>query len=184
MGNSPAFFAIKTIGESRASGHKPCSLLKAARHNLREIEAERGAYGKIDPQHCHLNEILCGPSTAQGVQELAQRLLSDAGTPALRKDHVQAVEVLFSLPASPPQGIEPRRYFEQCQAWLRRAMPLPQLLATIHLDETAPHLHVLLLPLHEGNHVGGALNTRPKLKNLRDSFYDNVAGPTGLPSRP
>lgn len=181
MADSPVYFAVKTIGMSRACGHKPCSLYNAARHNLREIEAERGPYGKIDPQRSPLNEILSGTSTAQGVHDLAQTLLSEAAIPALRKDHVQAVEVLFSLPTATPQGIAPRHYFEQCLAWLRRAMPLPQLLATIHHDEAAPHMHVLLLPLQDGKHTGGALNTKPNLKKLRDLFFDQVSGPAGLP---
>lgn len=42
-------FAVKTIGLSRCNGRKPCALLEAARHNLREIQAERGAIaGRID----------------------------------------------------------------------------------------------------------------------------------------
>ena len=49
MAESIAHFAVKSIGLSRVNGRKPCTLLEAARHNLREIQAEQGATGHIDP---------------------------------------------------------------------------------------------------------------------------------------
>lgn len=178
MAESIQHFALKTIGLSRCNGRKPCNMLEAARHNLREIQAELGARGHIDPQRMTSNATLAGPTTAAEVQALANELLAVVDTSKLKRDHVQAIEAVFGLP--PGTRIEPLAYFAKCVEWLRVAVPLPVLLAVVHMDEAAPHAHVLLLPVKDGKHVGGALNTRPHLKQLRESFFAQVAGPAGL----
>jgi len=164
MAESISHFAIKTIGLSRCNGRKPCTLLEAAKHNLRQIQSELGANGHIDPCRMAHNVTLAGPSTAAQVQARANELLSTVDTSKLKRDHVQSLEVVFSLPPGTP--IEPLAYFAKCVEWLRVAVPLPVLLAVVHMDEAAPHAHVLLLPVMGGQHVGGALNTRPSGQHL------------------
>jgi hypothetical protein len=171
-------FAAKSIGLSRCGGRKPSTLLTAARHNLREIQAELGAHGRIDARRTAGNTRLAGPATAAEVVALADRLLVSVDTSKLKRDHVQAVEVVFSLKLG--STIDAPVYFARCLAWTEQALRLPVLLATVHTDEAAPHLHVLLLPLRDGKHIGGAANARPELKRLRESFFAEVAGPAGL----
>lgn len=171
-------FALKTIGRSTRGGRKPCDLLTAARHNLREIQAELGANGHINSQRMGDNVTLLGPDTAAKVQAQADGLLATVDTSRLKCDHVQAIEVLFSLPLGAP--IEPLGYFTKCLAWVRIALPLPVLSAVIHMDEAAPHMHALLLPMKDGKHVGGALIDLEATKRLRESFFQKVAGPAGL----
>ena len=180
MAGDVAYFAAKTIGMSKVNGRKPCDLLTAARHNLREIQAEHGSVGRIDPGRSATNAILAGPADAAQVQALAVALLAAAGLnpAAMRRDHVQALEFVFSLP--PSSGVDPAAYFARCLAWLTGALPLPLLSAVTHADEVAPHLHVLLLPLADGVYAGGKPVERPKLLRLRESFFNVVAGPAGL----
>lgn len=178
MAENVLHFALKTIGRSTREGRKPCDLLSAARHNLREIQAELGARGHIDPRRMTDNVTLAGPATAAQVQALANELLALVDTTKLKRDHVQAVEVVFSLPPGTP--IEPLAYFSKCVEWLRVAVPLPVLLAVVHMDEAAPHTHVLLLPVKDGKHVGGRLIDLEAAKRLRESFFQKVAGPAGL----
>lgn len=178
MAESISHFAVKTIGMSTVNGRKPCTLMEAARHNLRQIQAELGANGHINPRRMVENITLAGPATAAQVQTMADELLAAVDTSKLKRDHVQAIEVVFSLP--PDAHVEPLAYFSRCLEWLRLAVPLPVLLATVHRDEAAPHMHALMLPVKDGKHVGGALNTRPNLKQLRESFFTQVAGPAGL----
>ena len=180
MAGDVAYFAAKTIGMSKVNGRKPCDLLTAARHNLREIQAEMGSVGRIDPGRSATNAILAGPTDAAQVQALAVSLMAAAGLnpAAMRRDHVQALEFVFSLP--PSSGVDPAAYFARCLAWLAQALPLPVLSAVSHADEVAPHLHVLLLPLADGIYAGGKPVERPKLLRLRESFFNVVAGPTGL----
>ncbi|NMM77560.1 plasmid recombination protein [Acidovorax sp. SRB_24] len=181
MAESIAHFAVKSIGLSRVNGRKPCTLLEAARHNLREIQAEQGATGHIDPTRTHCNSILHGPVSAAEVQAQAGALLDAVGIHAdkLRRDHCQAIEAVFSLPqdAAIPDSAA---YFAQCLAWLAGASALPVLSAVVHRDESAMHLHVLLLPLKDGAHVGSAPIDRAALKSLREDFFAKVAGPAGL----
>lgn len=181
MAESAYHFSVKTIGLSRCNGRKPCTLLEAARHNLREIQAELGAIGRIDAQRMARNSVMTGPHTAAEVQALADALLVNVDTTRLKRDHVQAVEVVFSLPPAAAIGLE--GYFARCLQWLSNAMPMPVLLATAHHDEAAPHLHVLLLPVAAGKHVGGALIDRAKLRSHHESFFTQVAGPAGLKRR-
>ena len=105
------FFAVGTIGQSKRAGRKPSTLLGAARHNQRAIQAERGGRRHIDPTRSNLNETIAGPATPDAVVALALALMTAAGVKVdkLRKDHTQAVELLFSLP--PDTTIDTGEYF-------------------------------------------------------------------------
>lgn len=180
MAGDVQFIAFKTIGLSRVNGRRPCTLVQAAGHNLRSLQGELGAVGRIDPRRSAENVLVSGPDTPEGVQALATSLLAAAGIdPAkMRRDHVQALELVVSLP--PAAAIDAAAYFDCCMAWLDKALPLPVLLATIHHDEAAPHLHALLLPVLDGQYVGGRPIERAALLRLRESFFKEVAGPAGL----
>lgn len=173
-------FAVKSLGLSRYGGRKPQTLLDAARHNLREIQAEKGANSHIDPLRTPGNVLLAGPDTANDVVDLGQRIARDASIDfsKLRKDHCQAIEVVFSLPVK--STIDAVPYFAQCLAWARQAYGLPVLLATAHHDEGAKHLHVLLLPVLNGSYVGSKPITKAVTSEKRESFFQQVAGPSGL----
>ena len=181
MAESIAHFAVKSIGLSRVNGRKPCTLLEAARHNLREIQAEQGATGHIDPTRSNGNTVLHGPATAAEVCAQAEALQADADIVrgSLRRDHCQAIEAVFSLPQQ-AAVLDPADYFAKCLAWLADALALPVLSAVVHRDEAAMHLHVLLLPVKDGAHVGSAPIDRAALKRLRERFFAKVAGPAGL----
>lgn len=177
MAGNVAFFSAKTVSMSKTGGRKPCDLLKAARHNLREIQAELGSVGRIDPRRTKANVLLFGPDTAQGVQKAADALLAGVDTSRLRRDSVQAVETVFSVPAD---YADPVTYFRRCLEWLAEALPLPLLSAVVHLDEDCPHAHVLMLPVRDGRHVGGSPVVRPELKRLREAYFAKVAAPAGF----
>jgi hypothetical protein len=181
MAETIAHFAVKSIGLSRVNGRKPCTLLEAARHNLREIQAELGAVGRINPMRSASNSVLHGPVAAAEVQAQAGAVLAaaDINIDKLRRDHCQAVEAVFSLPPDAVVG-DRDAYFARCLEWVAGAMGLPVLSAVVHRDESAQHLHVLLLPVKDRVHVGSAPIDRIALKRLRDSFFAQVAGPAGL----
>lgn len=177
MAEDVAYMAVKSIGLSTVGGRRPCTLRDAARHNLREIQAEMGAACHIDPARSRANIILSGPKTAQDVQGAAALLLAKVGP--LRRDHCQALEFVFSLPVG--GAIDVVDYFTKCLGWLEAELKLPVLSAVVHCDESAPHMHTLLLPLNrEGRHVGGAPIGYRSLPRLRASFFDRVAGRAGL----
>ncbi|MBL8312304.1 MAG: plasmid recombination protein [Rubrivivax sp.] len=154
-------------------------LVPAARHNLREAANERGARANIDPLKSVLNRHLSGPTTADAIRAMATQMMREAGAGTLRKNGVACVEVLFSLPVSKAQieGV----YFGACVAWAERHFGVPVLSADVHLDEAAPHCHVLLLPLVDGRMVGSDLFGGPaKLRTHLGSFQQIVAQQFGL----
>lgn len=155
----------------------------AARHNLREIQAELGASGHINAAQSCQNMRLAGPETAAEVADLADNAMQDAGVGTLRKDAVRAVELVVSLPAgSNPAKVE--AFFADALEWVRGFFGAPVLSAVVHLDEEAPHMHALLLPLANGRMVGSDLvGNRERLQAMQTGFFESVACRYGL-SRP
>lgn len=157
----------------------------AARHNRRVIQAEIGATGSIDPTRSRLNETLHGPSTADGVGQLAKELMAAAGVVKLRKDAVMALEIVFSLP--PGHTIDEREYFTACATWAGAYFGGAQniLSVDIHRDEAQHHCHALILPLID-NRMDGSnmLGGKQKLMALQKQFHDAVASRHGLRKAP
>lgn len=170
-----AFFRLGKL--SGGKGH----VLVAGRHNKRETQGEQGATSRIDVTRSHLNYCVRGEATAQAVANKAQQLMAAAGIDKLRKDAVRAIELLFSLPRS--TAIDTYSYFDDCVAWAAQRFGDENILtADTHLDEGAPHCHVLVLPLRNGRMVGSALvGGRAALKATVDDFHANVASRYGLP---
>jgi hypothetical protein len=183
MANDQEFYlGLKSIGMSRCGGKKASSLLDAARHNRREIQAEFGASAHIDPTRTSLNEVLLGPDSAGEILALSRECIEAAGlgSTRLKRDHVQALELVFSLPNedSVPSA---RDYFKQCLKWTQRALPELKILSfDIHRDESAPHAHCLLSPFSNGRSLAKEVKTRARLKALNEAFFQQVAGPAGL----
>ena len=165
------FFSVKTIGLSTRGGRKPQSLLQAAKHNLREDQNERGSRSHIDSTRSHLNQRIAGPGLASQVGSMALAMMVGAGVNVsrLRKDYVQAQELLFSLPADTTLDVE--KFFRHCLRWVGEQFDHDNVLtADIHLDESTPHCHVLIAPMAGGVYQGSALIDRARLAKLRESF--------------
>ncbi len=177
MAECIAMFSVKSISQSTLA-RKQSTLKNAARHNLREIQAELGANSHIDPFRVNDNRIMAGPESAEGVTALAKSLLANVDTSKLKRNHCQAIEAVFSLPNDAP--IDHESYFAACLAWLEKESELPVLSAVIHRDEATPHVHILLLPVKDGRYVGSAPIAKGNFKQLRESHFQCVAGPAGL----
>lgn len=152
----------------------------AAKHNLREIVAEFGADNHIDIGRIQNNYIICGADTSAGIVAHESALLAEAEFPhKLRKDRVRAIELIFSLP--PNAVIDHHAYFLDAVNWVIKSFSAPILSAVVHLDEAAPHCHVLILPLVDGKMIGSDLiGYRSRLKALHLDFYAQVASKYGL----
>ena len=156
----------------------------AARHNLREIQAELGAGGNLDPTRMHMNVVMHGPGDAADVAALAKTRMQAAGVGKLRKDAVQAIELVFSLP--PVHVVDKRHYFADCLAWAGARFGADNILSAVaHHDEAAPHMHVLLLPL-VGNKMAGSelVGNRRTLADMQAAFPSAVASHHGLRKAP
>lgn len=157
----------------------------AAKHNLREIPAERYGDDRIDPSRTHLNEHLAGPATAHEVAVLARARVADAGIKKLRKDAVRCIEFVISPP--PGHGLDEDAFFAATLAWLgRRFGGIDNVLsADVHRDQSNPHMHVLVLPLINGRMTGSdAIGGPPQLAAFYREFHQQVAAPFGLDECP
>jgi Plasmid recombination enzyme len=163
------------VGKLKGAG----IIKRAARHNLREIAREIGGYGGIDGRRVHLNQVLRGALTADGVAATAQALLDGAGIAKPRKNAVLCIEAIISL--RPGSRVEQAVFFPDALAWLDAHFCCPIVSAVLHLDEEAPHLHALIVPLVDGCLRGSDLiGGKFKMLALQDSFHEAVGKPHGL----
>lgn len=158
---------------------KPQTLLMAARHNLREIQAENGAdYGKLDPTKTHLNAVLAGPEKASDVVNRNLQLFAGAGKDPekLRKDHVQASEHVLSL----APGQEERGVFNLIVECFKGIYGAENILsATVHRDQEQPHIHILVSPIEGGKYHGGKLHNNIQT-NLNKEQIARAVKPIGF----
>jgi Plasmid recombination enzyme len=162
------------IGKMKGGG----IILAAARHNLREIQAERGADSHIDPLKTVQNIILRGADNAADVASLAVQLM-EQGNAKRRKDEVLGLEVIASL--RPASGIDERAFFEAAVTWADGFFEIPILSAVIHNDEAAPHCHIVMLPLFDGRMIGSKLvGNKERLAAMQADFFEKVGQPFGL----
>lgn len=181
----PLFFSAKSISMSRRADRKPQSLLQAARHNLRELQAELGGNEHIDMSLSQKNLILHGPNQANEVVELANELKCKYAVPKrkLRKDHVQALEFVVSVRRD--TAIDSTAYFVAALRWLIENFTQEMILsAVVHVDEAEQHMHVLVLPIEAGQYQGGVPINRSNLRQLIVRFADEVGKPFGLSFEP
>ena len=172
---------IGAVGLSKCGGRKPSTLAQAAAHNLRADQNERGARAHIDPRRTAQNRILHGPDAPAKVVALAHGALATAGIDVtkLRKDYVQAVELLASLP--PASGVAEDEFFAAAVVWAGERYGVENLLsAVVHRDEGAPYLHILVLPLVDGRMCGKELKSAQALQQTSKDFFEKVARRFGL----
>jgi hypothetical protein len=152
----------------------------AGRHNHREIAMELGhAYNSIDLTRAGLNYAIRGGDTAAAIAQEARERMVAGGIGTLRKDAVRALEVIISL--NPGSGVDERKYFTDAAAWCESYFGAPVISAIVHLDEGAPHCHIIVLPLVNGRMIGSNLmGYKSKLRDIQQDFNLKVGASYGL----
>lgn len=140
-------------------GYGKSKLAAAARHNLRERDAPNAR-----PEDRDRNIYLAGAKTAKDLMKLWEELAPEK----VRTNAVHALEYVMS--ASPEEmdkmgNIQSEDYLRDAYAWVEEKHGAENILsAVIHMDETTPHLQVLVIPLDER----GKLNAREIVGNATD----------------
>lgn len=146
-------YAILRIGKLKTFGN----INAAGNHNLRLRECRNA-----DPGRGHLNISLidCGQDLATAVKVR----LAEVGITKWRKDAVLASEVL--LTASPEffeNGEALESWIAENRRWLCETFGANIVSAVVHMDETTPHIHCILVPIKNGRlshkNVFGAART-------------------------
>jgi hypothetical protein len=145
-----------------------------ASHNLREMYKYKTPPLSIDPSKSHLNVILKGATTAQGVNAHAEQLMKNAGI-KIRANAVRGIEIIFSLPHN--TQINLNEYFSSCAAWSAKHFLGQEniISAVVHLDQAFPHCHVLILPIWDKRLKGSDMvGNKGDFQTRRKSFYKEV----------
>ena len=172
MFDSDHFFRYEGVNGKR--------FLLAIKHNTRELQKECGSKGNIDANRTHLNYSLHGLKSSQAIDRYARSLIALAGITTVRKNAVWAVEVIYSLPISWHEK-ESKSFFKDCYEWTMKSFDGELLSFDVHLDESAPHAHALILPLIDGKMQGDKLKgDRKKVKERRKLYYEGVASTYGF----
>ncbi len=158
-------------------------ILEAMKHNQRIIQSERGAGKNIDPSRIHLNYCLTPKRTPEDIHRHTRATMALAGIETPRKNGVMGVEVVFSLPIIWHKR-DSKPFFQDCYKWVKSTFQGELLSFDVHLDESMPHAHAVILPLVNGkmqgsDMVGGTGN----LKRLINLFYVDVASNYGFTKR-
>lgn len=159
---------------------KKGGVLGALKHNKRTLQAELGAGAHIDVTRTPLNYCLAGDGTPEAIALHAKVQMLKAGIETPRKNGVLAVEVVFSLPVD-RHNQDTRSFFTDCHKWSQKIFAGELLSFDVHLDESAPHAHALILPLIDNKMQGDKLKGgKGNLNRLIGLFHDEVGKYHGL----
>ena len=123
---------------------------RAGNHNMR---CHENAARNADPERTHLNRTLIG--TTQVLGDVLERYEEIGKKP--RKNGVLATEMVlsFSPEAIPPEGKKLDEWVKANKKFVSRLVGEENIInMTLHLDETTPHLHVILVPVHTATKKG------------------------------
>lgn len=169
----------------RTKKHKHlASIIGVARHHAREVPCP-----SADTTRTSRNQSWgAAKSPSQAVGDKVKQVIDDAEKARgkkFRSDSVKAVEYLMT--ASPEfwkKATSEQRtgYLKKCRSWLEKKHGAGCVVAEwLHVDEHSPHLHAIVVPLHDGvlnakHFLGG----KTRLRVLQDDFAKNVGEPFGL----
>ena len=160
--------------------NKKGGVLSASRHNKRTLQSKHGADKHIDVARTPLNYSLTGDRTPEEISRYAKAKMMLAGIENPRKNGVMAVELIFSLPVDRHHK-DTKLFFTDCYEWTLKTFACELLSFDVHLDESAPHAHALILPLIDGKMQGDKLKgDRANISRLQALFHDQVAKRYGL----
>ena len=155
-------------------------ILVALKHNKRTLQNERGASANIDAARTSFNYAFAGDATPETIARYAKSQMMLAGIEKPRINCVRAVEVVFSLPIDRHQQ-DTKLFFTACYGWVEQTFAGELLSFDVHLDESAPHAHALILPLINGKMQGrDMVGNTGNLMRIINKFHADVARHFGL----
>ncbi len=171
-----AFKALSCRTVRRATD-APDVLRVVACHLLRMGNDDHRHRRPIDLQRTPSNAVLLGPTDPESVVLAGLEAFERAG--AALPSRVDGV-IAFEVVAQAPAGADDALFWSCVVRWLRDTYPVP-LLAVVHRDQRAPHLHAVVLALLDGQPAGREMQRGAfGFPALRRSFLNRVREETGL----
>lgn len=147
----------------------------ALKHNKRTLQIKHGVSSHIDAAKSSLNYSLVNNHSPEAIAMHARIEMLKAGISKPRKNGVMAVEVLFSLPIDRHKQ-NTRPFFIDSFNWVKQNFAGELLSFDVHLDESAPHAHAIILPLNDGKMQGNRMvGSTGNLMRLINKFHIEVA---------
>jgi hypothetical protein len=154
-------------------------VLVAMQHNKRTLQSERGASANIDATRTSLNYSIASDNSPEAITLQAKMQMLKANIEP-RKNQVMAIEIVISLPID-RHAQDTTPFFTDCYSWVMQTFECEVLSFDVHLDESAPHCHAVILPLIDGKMQGRKLmGDRGNLMRLINKFHAEVARHYGL----
>lgn len=159
---------------------KKIVLNKCQRHNQRENE--NYSNNEIDLTKKHLNYELHNKQNIDYQEEIDLKISSRyTGKKAVRKDAVLNIECLITSDKEFFDRIGPnetKRYFTEAYQFIKNKFGEDNVLyATVHMDETTPHMHAGFIPITKDGRLSAKdyLDGKQRLRNLQNDFYEYVS---------
>lgn len=146
-------------------------------HNDRATENHANEDIKKELSYLNYDLIEC-PSYKKKINEELERRYKV--NKSLRKDANLCVEVIFTSDKEFFDKLTPeqeRLYFEKSLEFLKEFAGEKNIIsATVHKDETTPHLHAVFMPLTDDGRLNykDFINTKYDLINLQDKYHEKM----------
>ncbi len=147
-------------------------------HNERKTENHSNKEIETDKSHLNYDLISCNNYKEAIDKELSERYTK---TSAIRKDAVVATEFLFTSDTEFFDKLSPgeeKKYFEKCLDFLKEKFGEKNIIsAKVHKDEKTPHLHAVIIPLHNDGSLSMKkyVDSKKDLMKLQDSFFEKIS---------
>lgn len=178
--SNTAIFKVKKVKLLR-------DLRGVADHHLREhtpanADPERKNLNEINPEWLEMHRGSY-PSTQQEVADFWRERTEGM---KIRANAVRATDMLVTVPADSANVLTEARqqaYFRDAFKWIENRHGAENVIgAYVHRDERGPHMHVLVVPIHENklNNSHFYAGKKYEMTKLLDTFHQDVAVHHGL----
>ncbi|HFC9437443.1 TPA: MobV family relaxase, partial [Enterococcus hirae] len=137
------------------------------RHNQRETDNHSNK--DIDVTRSHLNYDLVNPATINYQKRVREIIDSQrTSTRAVRKDAVLVNEWIITSDKEFFETADSKAFFEDSLAYFSKRCGAQNIVyATVHLDESTPHMHLGIVPMIEQKLSSKQMFTREALKEIQ-----------------
>ena len=147
-------------------------------HNERKTENHSNEEIETDKSHLNYDLVSCSNYKEAIDKELSERYTKKT---AIRKDAVVATEFLFTSDTEFFDKLSPgeeKKYFEECLDFLKEKFGEKNIIsAKVHKDEKTPHLHAVIIPLHNDGSLSMKkyVDSKKDLMKLQDSLFEKIS---------
>lgn len=158
-------------------GHSLGDISKIMRHNFRT-----GHVPNADDSKRHLNKVLVELPEGVSYKAELQRRIDESeayrGGRKVRKDAVRYIDVMLSVTDCRPEDFRDVDAWAQANIkWLEDTFGKENVAtAVLHMDESSPHIHALIIPMKDGKLQGSKMvGGIPGMRSKQNSYAEAMS---------